>query len=127
MFFCRKKQPSERNHIFIKDMIVEMGIGVYDDEKGRKQKVRINIDAELSVWPNAARDNLEDTVSYDLFVRHVIRLVEEKHFNLAEALADNIAEACLAEKGVRKIRVCVEKLEIYPYAIAGAEVIRIKA
>ena len=127
MFFCRKKRPNNSNHIFIKDMIVEMDIGVFDDEKGRKQKVRINIIAEPSVWPNAARDNLEDTVSYDLFVRHVLRLIDHKHYNLAETLAEKIAEACLSEQGVEKVTVSVEKLEIYPNAVAGAQVVRERA
>ncbi len=125
MFFCCKKSKAETNQIFLKDMVVEMFIGVFDAEKLKKQKVRINIIAETTSWPNGS-EKLEDTVSYDIFVKHVRDITNSDHVYLAETVAERIATACLSEKQIKKITVRVEKLEIYPFAIPGVEIVRVK-
>lgn len=129
MFFCRPKtKATSANLIFIKDMIVDMQIGAYDNERGRTQKVRINIIAEPSIWPNASHDNLNETLSYDNIVNHVFRVAHsEEHTHLVETVAERIAEACLGEPAIRAVTVRVEKMEIYPFAIPGVEIIRAKA
>lgn len=125
MFFCRKKHCVKSSHIFIKDMVVETAIGVFESEKGRKQRVRINITAEPKKWPDAKHDDLSETVSYDNIVQIVLRLTQGgQHIHLVETLAENIAEVCLCENPIRKITVRVEKLDIYPFAVPGAEIVR---
>ncbi len=126
MFFCSKKRRCSTNQIFLKDMVVEMEIGAYANEKGRKQRVRINITAEPSIWPTASHDNLSETVSYDILVKHVQAIANGGHIHLVETVAERIAEACLSEKHIRKVTVCVEKLDIYPFAVPGVEIIRAK-
>ncbi len=129
MFFCRRKKASQApNKIFIKDMVVDMQIGAYDDERGRTQKVRVNVIAEPSIWPNASHDNLDETLSYDKIVAHVFGVAQSKeHTHLVETVAERIAEACLGEAAIRAVTVRVEKLEIYPFAIPGVEIVRSKA
>ncbi|MFA5592061.1 MAG: dihydroneopterin aldolase [Micavibrio sp.] len=125
MFFCKKKIPADTNHIFIKDMVVPVSIGVFDHEKTASQRVRINVMAEPEIWPDATLDNIDDTVSYDLIVQHVLRLVDGRHIHLVETLAEEIAHACLGEK-IRRVTVRIEKLDIYPFAVAGTEITRAK-
>lgn len=107
-------------------MIVEMEIGAYADEKGRKQRVRINITAEPSIWPNASHDNLDETISYDILVKHVQAIANGGHIHLVETVAEKLAEACLSEKHIQKVTVRVEKLDIYPFVVPGVEIIRVK-
>lgn len=126
MFFSCKKKKAESSHIFIKDMMVDTQIGVFDDEKGRSQRVRISVTAETSIWPNAAHDNINETVSYDVIVQHIFKNTRGQHIHLVETLAENIARDCLAEKHIVKVTVRVEKPDIYPFAIAGAEITRLK-
>ncbi len=104
-----------------------MFIGVFDEEKSQKQRVRINLIAETSSWPKAGRDVLEDTVSYDDLVGHVRREVDKGHVFLVETLAENIALACLSEPRIKKITVRVEKPDIYSFAIPGVEIIRVRS
>lgn len=124
MFFCRRKK--EGNLIFVKDMIVEMAIGIYKEEKGRLQRVRVNVIAEPKIWPDAARDNIELTLSYERIIKHIKDNTHGRHFNLVETVADNIAAACLSDGKIRKITVRVEKLDAYAFAIAGVEIVRVK-
>ena len=87
MFFNRRKEQPD-NALFIRDMIVEMVIGAYDDERGKTQKVRVNVIAEPSIWPDASHDNLNETVSYDTIVQHVWRVTREGHTHLVETVAE---------------------------------------
>ena len=70
------------NLIFVSDLIAEIQIGVFDNEKGRTQRVRINVHAEPEIWPDPARDNIDDTVSYALIVDHIFRLTKGRHIHL---------------------------------------------
>lgn len=112
--------------IFIKDLVADIQIGVYDEEKGRTQKVRINVEAEPEIWPDPSHDNIDETVSYALIVEHIFRVSKGRHIHLVETLAEDIAAACLSEK-IRQVRVRVEKMEIYPFCVPGVEIIRTKA
>lgn len=129
MFFCKRhKRFDEPNRIFVKDMVVDVAIGAFDNEKGRVQKVRINIIAIPDVWPDERNDNLDETVSYDRLVAIVFRHTRDNkdHIHLVETLAERIAADCLKENPLAKITVRVEKLEIYSFAIPGVEITRIK-
>lgn len=125
MLFSRRKTPPD-NILFLRDMIVEMHIGAYDDERERTQKVCINVVAEVSVWPDARHDNLNETVSYDVLVNHIHKVTRAGHIHLVETVAEKIAAACLSENAVQKITVRVEKMEIYPFAVPGVEIVRVK-
>lgn len=108
-------------------MIVDMQIGAYDDEQGRTQKVRINVTAEPALWPDPSSDDLSETVSYDAIVNHVFTVTRGGHIQLVETVAEKIAQACLGESSIRKVTVRVEKMEIYPFAVPGVEIVRGKA
>ena len=111
--------------IFVRDMLTDINIGVYDHEKGRAQKVRINVAAEPEIWPDATCDDIEGAVSYDIIIDHIFRLTKDRHIHLVETLAENIAAACLAER-IRKTTVRIEKMDAHPFAIVGVEITRTK-
>lgn len=128
MFFCRKNASADRNQIFLKDLVVDAAIGVFDHEKGRTQRVRLNIIAIPDKWPDESRDDIAGTVSYD-----DLKMIAERHaqsgghIHLLETLAERIARDCLKSLPLRRITVRVEKLDIYDNAIPGVEIIRGKA
>lgn len=130
MFWCcsssKRRSPKleDTQRIFIKDMMIQMAIGVFDEEKGRTQRVRVNVIADLDHWPNEGRDDIDDTLSYDKIVQHVQRIAAQGHIHLVETFASRILESCMDEKNVARLTVRVEKLDIYDFAIAGAEISR---
>ncbi len=125
MSFSCSKCKQQVSRIFVRDMVVETDIGVYAEEHGRKQRVSFTITAEISI-PRYVHDNIEETVSYDMIVQHVLKNTQGPHINLLETVAENIARDCLAEKRVKRITVRAEKLDIYPFAVPGVEIIRVK-
>ncbi len=126
MSFCCNKRKEETSHIFVRDMVVETDIGVYAEEHGRKQRVSFTVTAEICI-PRSVHDDLQETVSYDMIVQHVLKNTQGPHINLLETLAENIARDCLAEKRVKKITVRAEKLDIYAFAVPGVEIVRVKS
>jgi 7,8-dihydroneopterin aldolase/epimerase/oxygenase len=114
--------------IFIRDFDVSAAIGVFPQEQGCQQIVRINIDFWVPlVQTPSARDSLQDVVDYD-FVRPSIQAFLEKgHVGLLERLVDSIVDLVLAHPKILAARVCAEKSEVYPDCkSAGVDVFRFK-
>lgn len=113
--------------MFVRDLVVPCLIGVHRHERDGRQRVRINLDLEVVATSAAIDDRLANVVSYEAIVQRVRGLCEEGHVNLAETLAERIAETCLADPRVRKAHVRLEKLEVFPDAAsAGVEIERIR-
>lgn len=125
MFCCPfKKKPHHENKIFIRDFVVEMEIGVNESEKGKKQRVVINVSVVPKTWPSLSRDNIADTVSYDDIVKIIQEISSHGHTHLVETVAEKIAQSCLEALPVRRINVKVEKPDIYGFAVPGVEITR---
>ena len=124
MFFCKRLTGCDTNTILLSDLVVAVPIGVFDFEKGRTQRVRINIRAVPVSWPNEKNDNIADPVSYDDLKKIVERHASGGHIHLVETLAERIAQDSLKEHSLRKIIVRVEKLDIYDNAVPGVEIVR---
>jgi len=103
-------------HVFVRDLVAEARIGVWDHEKRRGQRVRINVDLEVEDDRDHG-DKLDRVVCYNRVVEGIRAILRAEHINLAETLAERIAEICLADHRVGTARVRVEKLDV----IAEAE------
>jgi len=111
-------------HILVSDLEFAMQIGAYTHEKGRVQRVRINLD--LAVPDTPVEDHkLSSVLDYCALVDRVRAHALEGHVHLVETLAERIAAICLEDARVLKARVRVEKLEaIKDAAAAGVEIER---
>ncbi len=103
-------------HVFIRNLELDVEIGIYSHEKGKTQKVRLNVDMAVDDTP-VTDDKLESVVDYGAITRKVRALVAGGHVALAETLAERVAAICFEDTRVRSVRVRVEKLE----ALKGAE------
>jgi len=54
-------------------------------------------------------DRAEDTVDYRAVKKDVLAAADGSQYHLAEALAERVAEACLAYGSVQRVQVTVEK------------------
>jgi dihydroneopterin aldolase len=109
--------------IFIRNLELLARIGIHGHEQGMPQPVRINV--ELEAEEKLAADRLEEVVDYEAIANTIRAIVAAGHINLAETLAERIAESCLADKRVLRVSVRVEKLHALPGAeAAGVEIVR---
>jgi 7,8-dihydroneopterin aldolase/epimerase/oxygenase len=83
--------------------------GVYDHERDESHPFVVDLVLELDITPAAKSDDVADTVDYGLIASSVVAIVEGEPVNLIETLAQRIADACLAEPIVDKVRVTVHK------------------
>ncbi len=113
--------------IFIKDLELDMFIGVFDEEK--KQKQRVIISAELCITPNQnwQADNISDVISYADVISTIEAVTSQGHINLVESVAENILQECMKSSSVLSMSVKVEKPDIFDHARSvGTEITRTK-
>lgn len=99
--------PEDR--IEIKDLLLRGIIGVNDWEREVEQDILINITLTADLAQAGRTDSIEDTVNYRTLTKQIIRHVETSQRFTLEALAADIAGICLAQEGVERTRVRVEK------------------
>jgi dihydroneopterin aldolase len=102
--------------------------GVYDEERERERRFRIDVHVKGN-WADALRsDDLRDSLDYDAIVQHIHRVNQRRRFHLIESFAGAIADDLLQDfPGLLEARVCVRKLAFPnwgPEACAVAAVTR---
>ena len=97
------------DRVFIRDLLLRAIIGINDDERVKKQDVVVNIELDADCRPAAASDAIADAVNYRSIAKGTIDLVENSSFFLVEKLAEEIANLCLADPRVERVRVTIEK------------------
>jgi dihydroneopterin aldolase len=123
----RNRQTDRLDKIFVRSLVLDCEIGAYEEERGRKQRVRFSV--ELWLYPARARNNddVARVVSYDGIVDAIRAVTAGGHINLVETVAERIAAKCLAHRRAAKVRVMVEKLDRVEGASLGVEIERCKS
>ena len=98
--------------VFIKDLTLNIFIGIHNFEKKKKQKVRFNIEIMTDPNINPSKKNMSTILNYETIVSKINLLVKKKHHNLLEELAENIFDVIFKFKLVKKVKIKIEKLEI---------------
>jgi len=106
--------------VFLRGLIVDAEIGVYAHERGRRQPLRIDVEAKLDPRPVYG---ITDTLNYEVIANAARDLAAQGHIDLVETYAQRLAAACLEHPLVWEVRVYVEKPEALEGAMAGVEVI----
>ncbi len=113
--------------IFIRDLVARGIIGLNDWEREKPQEIRINIELWTDIQEAGARDDIEFSTNYRTIAKKVLAHAESAARLTLEALAVDIAGICLAEKGVEKATVRVEKPGAVRFAASvGVEITRTK-
>ncbi|HEX3430862.1 MAG TPA: dihydroneopterin aldolase [Rhizomicrobium sp.] len=111
-------------HVFIRDLELLAHIGIHGHEHTKHQPVRINVDLAVED-AEELQDRLDRVVDYESITLRIRAIVARGHINLAETLAEAIAESCLEDARVKCARIRVEKLHALPGAeSAGVEIER---
>jgi len=97
------------DRIHIRDLRLRCILGIDDRERREKQDVTIQISMHADLRLAGRTDRFADTVDYRAIKKRVVQLVEGSQFFLVEALAEAVAQACLADPRVRRVDVTVEK------------------
>ena len=99
--------------ILIENLICIASIGVYENEKLNKQKIIINLEISLINKIKTNTDNLNDVADYGKFRVIILDVVNSKHFNLIETLADNLIKKIETLDKVENIKLKITKPDIF--------------
>ena len=97
------------DQVIIKDLLVRGIIGVNDWEREKPQEILINVVIFADLSKAGVSDNIDDSVNYRSVSKKLQERAESAERLTVEALAADLAEICLAEPGVVRVRVRVEK------------------
>ena len=110
--FKAKEQFKYKRKVVIKNLILNIFIGIHDFEKKKKQKVRFNIEVETNPNTKPSNKDFSSIVDYETIVNKIKELVKKQHHELLEELAENIFKIIFQNKLVKKANVKLEKLHI---------------
>ena len=117
-------EKAKLRQVFIRNLELLAHIGIHGHEQTKHQPVRINVDLAVEDT-REVEDRLDRVVDYESITLRIRAIVARGHINLAETLAEAVAQACLEDPRVRCARIRVEKLHAVPGAeSAGVEIER---
>jgi dihydroneopterin aldolase len=111
------------DRVFVRDLVLDVEIGVYKNEKGVTQPVRFSVDVDVSPATDTLDDDIGRAFDYDTIIKGIKDIVARGHINLVETLAERIARHCLAHPRAARVVVRIEKLDKEPGAV-GVEIVR---
>ena len=110
--FKNKKKYKYIRKVNIKNLILNISVGLHDFEKKEKQRVRFNIDISTDSNIKPDNTNLSSIVNYEDTIKKITDITKIKHHELLEDLAENIFDIIFKSKIVKKVKLKLEKLDI---------------
>lgn len=118
-------RPLPLDRIFIHDLVVRCIVGIDENERQEKQDVLVHLTLEVDLRQAGGTDALEDTIDYRALKKQILRVAEDSRFHLIEALAQRIADECLQQSRIERVKVIVEKPGALRFArTVGVEIVR---
>ena len=110
--FKQKRSYSYKRKILIKDLVLNMLVGIHNFEKKKKQRVRFNliINIDQNLIPNDK--DLKSIVNYEQIIKTITKITSRKHYLLLETLAEKIFFKLFENSRIKKILLRIEKLDI---------------
>ena len=101
-----------KRKVIIKNLILNMFIGIHNFEKKKKQRVRFNIEVVTNPYIKPNNKDLSTILNYEDLINKIKLLVKKQHHDLIEDLAENIFKIIFQNKLVKKTNIKIEKLDI---------------
>ena len=107
-----KERFKYKRKVIIKNLILNMFIGIHNFEKKKKQRVRFNIEVVTNPHIKPNNKDLSTILNYEDLINKIKLLVKKQHHDLIEELAENIFKIIFQNKLVKKTNIKIEKLDI---------------
>ena len=110
--FKQKKIYSYKRKVLIKDLVLNMLVGIHNFEKKKKQRVKFNlvININQNLVPNDK--DLKSIVNYEQVIKVINKIIARKHYPLLETLAEKIFDKLFENMRIKKILLRIEKLDV---------------
>lgn len=105
-----------QSRILLDSLEVMTDIGFHEFEIGNPQRLLITVELWLKDLQPPADDDHGSAWNYDYLRSEVMRIAQERRYNLQETLVHAIFERVAAYRGVHALRIKSVKPDIYPDA-----------
>ena len=110
--FKKKEKFKYKRKVIIKDLILNISIGIHNFEKKKKQRVKFNIEILTNPYVLPNSKDLNSILNYEEIVGKIEKISYLRHHELLEDLSENIFNMIFKNKLVKKINLKIEKLDI---------------
>lgn len=107
--FLTKEGIQLADRLILKNMVFYGYHGAFAAERELGQRIEVDVELHLNLKPAGSADDLELSVNYVEVYTIVKDIVEEREFNLMEAIAETIAEEILSAYTLEEVVVRVRK------------------
>lgn len=98
--------------IIVRDLSLSCRIGVTEEERARRQRIRLNLRLDVVPTP-PVEDRIAEVVHYGHLVDRVRRTCLRADVQLLETLAEQVIANCFFDDRIVLVRVRIEKLDRY--------------
>jgi 7,8-dihydroneopterin aldolase/epimerase/oxygenase len=100
--------------VTVRGLVLMCSIGIRRRERENPQRVRVSVDlAASSAFPGEDRRRI---INYEKIVAAIREIARSGHIDLCEGFAERVCAACFSDPRVARVRVWVEKLDVFPDA-----------
>ena len=110
--FKKSERFKYKRKVIIKELILNISVGIHNFEKKKRQRVKFNIEILTDPYVIPNNKDLNSILNYEEVVIKIKRLTNSTHHELLEDLAENIFNILFKNKLVKKISLKLEKLDI---------------
>ena len=110
--FKKREKFRYKRKVIIKDLTLNISVGIHSFEKKKRQRVKFNIEILTDPYVSPNNKDLNSILNYEEIVTRIEKLVNYKHHELLEDLAENIFNILFKNKLVKQIDLKLEKLDI---------------
>ena len=107
-----KEKFKYKRKVIIKNLVLNIFIGIHSFEKKKKQRVRFNIEVITNPFVKPNNKDLKTILNYEEIIYKIKDLVKKEHHELLEDLAENIFTIIFQNRLAQKVKIKIEKLEI---------------
>ena len=105
--------PDERYTVIVRGLVVMCSIGIRPQERQRRQRVRVSVALSAAAGAAFPGDDRRRVINYEKVVSAIRAIAAGGHIDLCEGFAERVCAACFADPRVARVRVCVEKLDVF--------------
>jgi len=99
--------------VTVRGLVLMCSIGIRRREREQKQRVRVSVDLVATAAAAFPGDDRRRVINYERVVAAIREIARSGHIDLCEGFAERICSVCLAEPRVERVRVWVEKLDVF--------------
>ena len=105
--------PAAGYTVTVRGLVLMCSIGIRRREREQRQRVRISVDLIATAAAAFPRDDRRRVVNYEKVVAAIREIARSGHIDLCEGFAERICTACFVDTRVERVRVWVEKLDVF--------------